>query len=117
MQRKLGRDPPPEELAKEMVVSVAELLKLVQTQGEPVSLQTPIWEDGDELGDFVEDRIRPQPESQALEGLFQSEVRKALAVLTPRQETVLRKRFGIEEKRSYQLQWLGGRLSVTRERI
>jgi RNA polymerase primary sigma factor len=117
MQRKLGRDPRPEELAKEMRVSVAELLKLVQTQGEPVSLQTPIWEDGDELGDFVEDRIRPQPESQALEGLFQSEVRKALAVLTPRQETVLRKRFGIEEKRDYTLEELGDMFAVTRERI
>ena len=117
MQRKLGRDPRPEERAKEMRVSVAELLKLVQTQGEPVSLQTPIWEDGDELGDFVEDRIRPQPESQALEGLFQSEVRKALAVLTPRQETVLRKRFGIEEKRDYTLEELGDMFAVTRERI
>lgn len=117
MQRKLSRDPRPEELAKELRVSVAELLKLVQTQGEPVSLQTPIWEDGDELGDFVEDRIRPQPENQALEGLLQSEVRKALAVLTPRQETVLRKRFGIEEKRDYTLEELGEMFAVTRERI
>jgi len=117
MQRKLGRDPRPEELAKELRVSVAELLKLVQTQGEPVSLQTPIWEDGDELGDFVEDRVRPQPESQALEGLLQSEVRKALSVLTPRQETVLRKRFGIEEKRDYTLEELGDMFAVTRERI
>src|SRR6266480_1774024 len=117
MQRKLGRDPRPEELAKEMRVSVAELLKLVQTQGEPVSLQTPIWEDGDELGDFVEDRIRPQPESQALEGLLQSEVRKALSVLTPRQETVLRMRFGIEENRDYTLEELGEKFAVTRERI
>jgi RNA polymerase primary sigma factor len=117
MQRKLGRDPRPEELAKELRVSVAELLKLVQAHGEPVSLQTPIWEDGDELGDFVEDRIRPQPESQALEGLLQSEVRKALAVLTPRQETVLRKRFGIEERRDYTLEELGEMFAVTRERI
>jgi RNA polymerase primary sigma factor len=117
MQRKLGRDPRPEELARELRVSVAELLKLVQTQGEPVSLQTPIWEDGDELGDFIEDRVRPQPESQALEGLLQSEVRKALSVLTPRQETVLRKRFGIEEKRDYTLEELGDMFAVTRERI
>ena len=117
MQRKLGRDPRPEELARELRVSVAELLKQVQAHGEPVSLQTPIWEDGDELGDFVEDRIRPQPESQALEGLLQSEVRKALSVLTPRQETVLRKRFGIEEKRDYTLEELGEMFAVTRERI
>ena len=76
--------------------AVIAYLESLQTHGEPVSLQTPIWEDGDELGDFIEDKVRPLPESQALEGVLRSEVRKALAVLTPRQETVLRKRFGIE---------------------
>jgi RNA polymerase primary sigma factor len=117
MQRKLGRDPRPEELARELGLPIAELLKLVQTHGEPVSLQTPIWEDGDELGDFVEDRVRPLPENQALEAVLRAEVRKALAVLTPRQETVLRKRFGIEEKRDYTLEELGEMFAVTRERI
>jgi RNA polymerase primary sigma factor len=117
MQRKLGRDPSPDELARELRLPIAELLKLVQTHGEPVSLQTPIWEDGDELGDFIEDRVQPLPESQALEGVLRSEVRKALAVLTPRQETVLRKRFGIEEKRDYTLEELGEMFAVTRERI
>jgi RNA polymerase primary sigma factor len=117
MQRKLGRDPSPEELARELRLPIAELLKLVQTHGEPVSLQTPIWEDGDELGDFIEDRVRPVPENQALEGVLRAEVRKALAVLTPRQETVLRKRFGIEEKRDYTLEELGEMFAVTRERI
>jgi len=95
----------------------SELLKMIQTHGEPVSLQTPIWEDGDELGDFIEDRVRPIPESQAMEGVLRTEVRKALAVLTPRQETVLRKRFGIEEKRDYTLEELGEMFAVTRERI
>jgi RNA polymerase primary sigma factor len=117
MQRKLARDPTPEELARELRLPIAELLKLVQTHGEPVSLQTPIWEDGDELGDFIEDRVRPLPENQALEGVLRAEVRKALAVLTPRQETVLRKRFGIEEKRDYTLEELGEMFAVTRERI
>jgi RNA polymerase primary sigma factor len=117
MQTKLGRDPRPEELAKEMRLSVQDLLKLVQTHGEPVSLQTPIWEDGDRLEDFVEDRIRPKPEEQALEGTLRKEVRKALSLLTPRQETVLRKRFGIEEKRDYTLEELGEMFAVTRERI
>lgn len=117
MQTKLGRDPRPEELAKEMRLSIQDLLKLVQTHGEPVSLQTPIWEDGDRLEDFVEDRIRPRPEEQALEGTLRKEVRKALSLLTPRQETVLRKRFGIEEKRDYTLEELGEMFAVTRERI
>src|SRR4030095_5220277 len=107
MQTKLGRDPKPEELAKEMRLSIQEVLKLVQTHGEPVSLQTPIWEDGDRLEDFVEDRLRPHAEEQALEGTLRREVRKALSLLTPRQETVLRKRFGIEERRDYTLEELG----------
>jgi len=117
MQTKLGRDPKPEELAKEMRLSIQDVLKLVQTHGEPVSLQTPIWEDGDRLEDFVEDRIRPKPEEQALEGTLRREVRKALSLLTPRQETVLRKRFGIEERRDYTLEELGEMFAVTRERI
>ena len=117
LQRKLKRDPRPEEIAGDMKMSVSELLKMVQSQNEPVSLQTPIWEDGDELEDFVEDRIRPQPEKEAMEGVLRKQVRKALAVLTPRQETVLRMRFGIEEKRDYTLEELGEKFSVTRERI
>lgn len=117
LQKQLGRDPRPEELAKEMHVSVEELLKMTQTQAEPVSLQTPVWEDGDELEDFVEDRIHSQPEQQAAESNLCKEVRKALAVLTPRQEAVLRKRFGIQEKRDYTLEELGNMFAVTRERI
>jgi RNA polymerase primary sigma factor len=117
MQRQLGRDPSPEELAKETGYSVPELLKVTQTQGEPVSLHTPVWEDGDELGDFVEDRIGPAPEQEALEATLRSEIRRALAILTPRQETVLRMRFGIGEKRDYTLEELGERFAVTRERI
>lgn len=117
MQTKLGRDPAPEELAKELSITVADLLKLVQTHSEPVSLQTPVWEDGDELGDFIEDRIKPEPETLAMDGIVCAEVRKALAVLTPRQETVLRMRFGIEQKREYTLEELGEKFAVTRERI
>jgi RNA polymerase primary sigma factor len=117
LQAKLGRDPEPQELAKELQVSIADLLKLVQTHSEPISLQTPIWEEGDELGDFVEDRIRPVPETQAMDGMVCAEVRKALSILTPRQETVLRMRFGIEQKREFTLEELGEKFAVTRERI
>jgi RNA polymerase primary sigma factor len=117
LQRKFGRDPRPDELAKEMAMSVTELLKVVQVQGEPVSLQTPIWEDGDQLEDFVEDRKSPPPDQRAMEGVLREEVRKALAILTPRQEKVLRMRFGIEEKRDYTLEELGEMFAVTRERV
>ena len=117
LQRTLGREPKPEELANSMDMSVPEMLKVMQTQGEPVSLQTPVWEDGDQLADFVEDRINPQPDKEAMEGVLRTDVRKALAVLTPRQETVLRMRFGIEEDRDYTLEELGEIFAVTRERI
>ncbi len=117
LQRQLRRDPRPEELAEAMGMSVPDLLKIIQTQGEPISLQTPVWEDGDHLEDFVEDRIHRQPQQEALEGTLRVDVRKALAILTPRQEKVLRMRFGIEEKRDYTLEELGEMFAVTRERI
>ena len=117
MQRRLGREPTPGELAKEVGMSVEDMLKIMQTQADPVSLQTPVFEDGDELGDFVEDRIHRSPDELALETTLRSDVKKALAVLTPRQETVLRMRFGIEQKRDYTLEELGEKFSVTRERI
>ena len=117
LQRKLDREPRPEELAKAMRMSVSELLRVIQVQGEPASLQTPVWEDGDELGDFIEDRINRRPDEEALEGSLRRDVKKALAILTPRQEKVLRMRFGIEEKRDYTLEELGEMFTVTRERI
>jgi RNA polymerase primary sigma factor len=117
LMRQLGREPTPEELAKKMDMAVEDMLKIMQTQGDPVSLQTPVFEDGDELGDFVEDRIHRGPDEDALEATLRGDVRRALAVLTPRQETVLRMRFGIEQKRDYTLEELGERFSVTRERI
>ena len=117
LRTQLGRDPTPEELAKQLNITVAELLKLSQTHAEPISLQTPMWEDGDELGDFLEDRIRAEPESQASDSFTCTDVRKALSILTPRQETVLRMRFGIGLKRDYTLEELGEKFAVTRERV
>jgi RNA polymerase primary sigma factor len=117
LQRKLGREPTPEELAKEVGMSLEDMLKIMQSQGDPVSLQTPVFEDGDEIGDFVDDQMTRGPQEEALEATLRSGVRKALAVLTPRQETVLRMRFGIEQKRDYTLEELGEKFSVTRERI
>jgi RNA polymerase primary sigma factor len=117
LQRKLDREPRPDELAKAMRMSISDLLRVIQVQGEPVSLQTPVWEDGDELADFVEDRINRRPEDEAMEGALRRDVKKALAILTPRQEKVLRMRFGIEEKRDYTLEELGELFTVTRERI
>jgi RNA polymerase primary sigma factor len=117
MQRKLGRDPRPDELAREVGLSISDVLNIIQTQGDPVSLQTPVWEDGDRLEDFVEDPINRGPHEEAMDGALRKDVRKALAILTPRQEKVVRMRFGIGEKRDYTLEELGELFAVTRERI
>jgi RNA polymerase primary sigma factor len=117
LERKLGRDPSSEELAKDMNMSVPDLLKVVQLHGEPVSLETPVWEDDASLGDFVADRRGHQPHDDAIEGNLRNVVRKSLAVLTPRQEKVIRMRFGIDEKRDYTLEELGDMFAVTRERV
>ena len=117
LQGKLGREPRLEELAKKTELSVQDLLKVMQTQGEPVSLETPIWEEEGSLMDVVEDKWRPQPEEKSMEESLYREVRKALAVLPPRQEVVLRRRFGIGGTRDYTLEELGEMFTVTRERI
>ncbi|HWO41786.1 MAG TPA: sigma-70 family RNA polymerase sigma factor [Candidatus Eisenbacteria bacterium] len=117
LERKLGREPTSEELAEDMNMSVSDLLKVVQLHAEPVSLETPVWEDDAELGDFVPDRRGRQPHEEAMEGNLRSVVRKSLAVLTPRQEKVIRMRFGIDEARDYTLEELGDMFAVTRERV
>jgi RNA polymerase primary sigma factor len=117
LERRLGREPTSEELAKDMNMSVPDLLKVVQLHGEPVSLETPVWEDDAQLGDFVADRRGHQPHEDAMEGNLRSVVRKSLAVLTPRQEKVIRMRFGIDETRDYTLEELGDMFAVTRERV
>lgn len=117
MQRMLGREPAPQELAREMAMPLEELIRLLQLHSEPVSLQMPLWDNGDELADFIEDRIQRSPDEHAGDTKLRIGVRKALSVLTPRQETVLRMRFGIERKRDYTLEELGDLFAVTRERI
>jgi RNA polymerase primary sigma factor len=117
LQRRFGREPDPDELAKQMGCSVPELLKQIQNQGEPVSLQSPLGDNEDQLGDLVEDCLSPSPEEQALEARFRAAVRRGLAILTPREEAVLRMRFGIGERREYTLEELGEKFSLTRERI
>jgi RNA polymerase primary sigma factor len=117
LERKLGREPSSEELAEDLDMSVSDLLKVVQLHGEPVSLETPVWEDDASLGDFVADRRGRQPHEDAIEVNLRKVVRKSLAVLTPRQEKVIRMRFGIDEQRDYTLEELGDMFAVTRERV
>ena len=113
-----GRDPLPAELAKEMDISedkVREILKIAQ---EPVSLETPIGEEEDSrLGDFIPDDDAPAPAEAAAFTLLKEQLKDVLSTLTPREEKVLKLRFGLEDGRQRTLEEVGKEFDVTRERI
>jgi len=116
--QKLGRTPLPKEIAAKMGLPVNDVIALMAIGAEPVSFETPIGEEGESsLLDFVEDKFHIRPAEEAVESDIRSETRKALAVLPPREEAVLRYRFGIGESRDYTLEELGEKFSLTRERI
>ena len=116
--QKLGRDPLPEELAEEMGIpeeKVREILKIAQ---EPVSLETPIGEEEDShLGDFIPDDDAPAPAEAAAYSLLKEQLGDVLDTLTPREEKVLKLRFGLEDGRARTLEEVGKEFNVTRERI
>lgn len=114
----LGREPTPEEIAERMDISVDKVRKVIKIAKEPVSLETPIGDDADSaLGDFIEDKRVILP-SDAVENLnLQEQTRRVLATLTPREEKVLRMRFGIGERSDHTLEEVGKNFDVTRERI
>jgi len=115
---KLDRDPLPEEVAAEAGFSQNEIKKLMNIAKEPVSLDTPVGIEGESrLGDFIVDQQIPDPFEETRKKDLTLEVKKALAKLPPREEMVLRFRFGIGEPRDCTLEELGGRFSITRERI
>ena len=118
LDRKLGREPQADEVAAEMGLTTDEIRRLMQIVKEPVSLETPMG-DGDEsrLGDFVEDRHIPKPLEETIRANLRDKVKKALVSLPPREEAILRFRFGIGEGREHTLEELGERFSLTRERI
>ncbi|HOB87811.1 MAG TPA: RNA polymerase sigma factor RpoD [Bacillota bacterium] len=116
--QELGREPTPEEIAREMNISeerVREILKIAQ---EPVSLETPIGEEDDShLGDFIEDQEVQAPAEAAAFELLKEQLEDVLDTLTPREEKVLRLRFGLDDGRSRTLEEVGQYFGVTRERI
>lgn len=116
--QELGRDPIPEEVAKELnmpVDKVGEILKIAQ---EPVSLETPIGEEEDShLGDFIHDDDAPAPSDAATFTLLKEQLVDVLSTLTPREEKVLRLRFGLDDGRARTLEEVGKEFNVTRERI
>jgi RNA polymerase primary sigma factor len=118
MAQKLGHQPTEQELASEMGLpskKIETLLKLIS--GVPVSLDTPVGEDGSQLGDFIADRTIPQPEEQSNTSLLREELNKTLESLTPRERRVIELRFGLGDEYSRTLAEVGTELGLTKERI
>ena len=116
--QELGRDPRPEEIAKEMGISVARVHEIMKIAQEPVSLETPIGEEEDShLGDFIEDEAAPAPAEAASFMLLREQLEEVLETLTDREKNVLRLRFGLEDGRSRTMEEVGQSFGVTRERI
>lgn len=114
----LGREPSPEEIAKEMDVSVDRVREIMKIAQEPVSLETPIGEEEDShLGDFIEDHDAPAPAEVASFVLLKEQLEDVLDTLTEREEKVLRLRFGLDDGRARTLEEVGQNFGVTRERI
>jgi RNA polymerase primary sigma factor len=116
--QQLGREPTPEEIAVKMELPVDKVRKVLKIAKEPISLETPIGEEEDSyLGDFIEDKKIINPAEAVMNINLSEQTRKVLATLTPREEKVLRMRFGIGEKSDHTLEEVGQDFFVTRERI
>ena len=116
--QELGREPTPEEIAEKMDYPEQKVRKILKIAKEPISLETPIGEEEDShLGDFIEDKKVPLPSDAILAKNLSEQSRRVLATLTPREEKVLRMRFGIGEKSDHTLEEVGKDFTVTRERI
>lgn len=116
--QELGREPQPEEIAKEMDTSVDRVREIMKIAQEPVSLETPIGEEEDShLGDFIEDQDAPAPADAASFTLLREQLEEVLETLTVREKRVLELRFGLEDGRSRTLEEVGQHFGVTRERI
>ncbi|MCK5688795.1 RNA polymerase sigma factor RpoD [Myxococcota bacterium] len=116
--QELGREPTPEEIGAKMELSIDKVRKVLKIAKEPISLETPIGEEEDShLGDFIEDKGVVSPSDAVISSNLSDQTRKVLATLTPREEKVLRMRFGIGEKSDHTLEEVGKDFEVTRERI
>ncbi|MBQ1503935.1 MAG: RNA polymerase sigma factor RpoD [Oscillospiraceae bacterium] len=116
--QELGHDPQPEEIAAEIGMPVDKVREIMKIAQEPVSLETPIGEEEDShLGDFISDDDVPEPSDAASFTLLKEQLVEVLKTLTPREEKVLRLRFGIEDGRTRTLEEVGREFNVTRERI
>jgi len=118
MLAEFGREPTPEELSKKLAMPLDKVRKVLKIAKEPVSLETPVGDEEDtSLGDFIEDKNALIPVDAAIQSGLRSTTTKVLATLTPREERVLRMRFGIGMNTDHTLEEVGQQFSVTRERI
>jgi RNA polymerase primary sigma factor len=116
--QELGRDPSPEELAARMELPAEKVRRILRIAREPLSLQSPVGDEEDsQLGDFIEDESLPTPIERVTASDLHRQTHRVLGSLTPREEQVLRLRFGIDERTDFTLEEVGTRFSVTRERI
>ena len=113
-----GREPTPEEIAKEMEISVDKVMEIQKIAQDPVSLETPIGEEDDShLGDFIQDEDSPAPHDAASYTLLREQLEEVMSTLTPREAKVLKLRFGLEDGKARTLEEVGREFDVTRERI
>jgi RNA polymerase primary sigma factor len=113
-----GREPTPEELAERMELPLDKVRMVLKIAKEPISLETPVGEDDDSyLGDFIADQNTPNPQDAVIHGDLQAHTQKVLSTLAPREEKVLKMRFGIGERANHTLEEVGQDFDVTRERI
>lgn len=117
LMQEMGRDPTPEEIAVRMNLPLEKVKKVFKIAVEPLSLETPIGDDDNCIGDFLEDKAQTTPSDRVVTGSLAAQMRKTLATLSPREEKVLRMRFGIGEDVDHTLEQVGQSFNVTRERI
>ena len=116
--QQMGREPTPEEIAKEMEIPVEKVVEIQKIAQDPVSLETPIGEEEDShLGDFIQDEDSPAPHDAASYTLLKEQLEEVMNTLTPREAKVLKLRFGLEDGKSRTLEEVGKEFNVTRERI
>ena len=116
--QQMGREPTPEEIAKEMEIPVEKVVEIQKIAQDPVSLETPIGEEEDShLGDFIQDEDSPAPHDAASYTLLKEQLEEVMNTLTPREAKVLKLRFGLEDGKSRTLEEVGKEFNLTRERI
>ena len=116
--QEMGREPTPEEIAKQIELPLEKVRKILKIAKEPISLETPLGEEEDSrLGDFIEDKKIAAPREATVNQDLREQTKQVLSTLTPRQEKIVRMRFGIEEKADHTLDEVGQDYNLTRERI